>query len=225
MRLPGTGRDQARVVERIDHLRPLAGLVVDLLVRTRSEERCERVRDGQQAVPREAGGGRDHVLLGDPALDEPLRVRELEGPHAAVRGEVRVEDDEILPLGTEADELLAVRVDDVLVRDSGPAGPRARLGLALERLGARLGLGGERLEPKRTEAVRTETLLEPFRDLGERTRERLVVGRSGVPAVRPTTRAQRLGVLHEGDALALDRAGDERLRAVPDVAECRERRA
>ena len=73
VRLPRAGRDQPGVVERVDDLRPLARLVVDLLVRARREERRERVDDGQQTVAREAGGGRDHVLLGDPALDEPIR--------------------------------------------------------------------------------------------------------------------------------------------------------
>ena len=104
-------------MERVDDLRPLARLVVDLLVRPGREERRERVDDGQQAVPGEPGRGRDHVLLGDPALDEAVRVRELEGAHATVGGEVGVEDDEVVALGAEPNELVAVRVDDVLVGD------------------------------------------------------------------------------------------------------------
>ena len=56
-------------------------------------------------MAREPGGRRDHVLLGDAALDEALGVRELEGAHAAVGGEVGVEDDEarsLAPSSTSA---------------------------------------------------------------------------------------------------------------------------
>ena len=49
VRLPGPGRDESRVVERVDDLRPLARLVVDLLVRAGREEARERVDDGQRA--------------------------------------------------------------------------------------------------------------------------------------------------------------------------------
>ena len=45
VRLPGPCRDEPGVVQRIDDLRPLARLVVDLLVRPRREERRERVDD------------------------------------------------------------------------------------------------------------------------------------------------------------------------------------
>ena len=95
VRLSRAGGDQPRVVQRVDDLRPLARLVVDLLVRARGEERRERVDDREEAVAGEAGRGRDHVLLGDAALEEALRVRELEGAHAAVGREVGVEDDEV----------------------------------------------------------------------------------------------------------------------------------
>ena len=110
MRLSRPRRDETRVVQRVDDLRALARLVVDLLVRPGGEEGRERVHDGQQAVARDPGGGRDHVLLGDPALDEPIRVRELEGADAAVGGEVGVEDDEALVRRGELDERVAVRV-------------------------------------------------------------------------------------------------------------------
>ena len=226
MRLPRTRRDQARVVEGVDHLRALARLVVDLLVRAGREERRERVHDRQQAVPREAGRGGDHVLLGDSALDEALRVRELEGPDAAVRGEVRVEDDEVLPLRAEADELLAVRVDDVLVRDSAPdafprptrARPRATGYSAPSSEASGSSRSGPRPSAPRPSSSRSAIS----------ANARSKASSSGAPACQryvPPPAAERFGVLHEGDALALDRAGDERLRAVLDVAERGERRA
>ncbi len=96
VRLPRAGGDQARVVEGVDDLRPLARLVVDLLVRSRREERRERVDDREDPVARHARRRGDHVLLGDAALDEPIGVGQLERAHAAVRGEVRVEHDEVL---------------------------------------------------------------------------------------------------------------------------------
>src|SRR5207249_12013838 len=79
MRLAGTGGDQARVVERVDDLRSLARLVVDLLVGARREERCKGVDDREQALPREARGHRNEILLGDPDLDEPGGRLELDG--------------------------------------------------------------------------------------------------------------------------------------------------
>ncbi len=176
-------------MEGVDHLRPLARLVVDLLVRAGGEEGGERVHDRQQAVAREAGRGRDHVLLGDPALDEAIRVRQLERTHAAVGGEVGVEDDQVLTLGSEADEFVAVRVDDVLVRHAGRARAGSRLGLALERLGSRLRLGVHWSERERSEASRLQPLPEAAGDLGERALERLVVGRARVPAVGPAALA------------------------------------
>ena len=96
VRLPRPGRDQPGVVERVDDLRLLARLVVDLLVRSRREERRERVDDREQPVARHARRRGDHVLLGDAALDEPIGVGELEGANAAVGSEVCVEDDEAL---------------------------------------------------------------------------------------------------------------------------------
>ncbi len=162
--LPGPGRDQPRVVQRVHDPGVLARLVVDLLVRARGEERRERVRDGKQPVSGKAGRRRDHVLLRDPALDEPVRKGELECADAAVRGEVGVEDDELLVLGAEPDELLAVGIDDVLVRDLRAACACTRLGLALERLDPRgVVLRGDRLEPEGLEAVQLSSR-SPIRD-------------------------------------------------------------
>ena len=48
MRHAWAGGDQPRVVERVDHLRALARVVVDLLVRAGGEEARERVDDGNE---------------------------------------------------------------------------------------------------------------------------------------------------------------------------------
>ena len=52
--------------------------------------------------------------------------------------------------------------------------------------------------------------------------ERVVVGRPRMPAVGAASLPQRVRVLHEGDAPALDRPGDERLRSFRLGAERRE---
>ena len=123
MRHAGAGRDQSGVVQRVDHLRALARVVVDLLVRAGGEEARERVDDGQKAVAREPTGYGHHVLLGDAALEEALRIRLLEAAHATVGREVGVEHDERRIPGGQLDERLAVSVDDVLAadRDACPA--------------------------------------------------------------------------------------------------------
>ena len=169
-----------------------------------------------------ARGRGDHVLLRDPALEEPLRVGELEGADAAVGGEVGVEDDEVVALCGELEQRLAVRLDDVLpsAGHSRPARAGARLRLALEAADARLRLGG--LERGRLEAERRAPLGETGLELGDGERERLVAGRARVPAIGPAAVGERDRMLHERDALALDRPGDERLRRVAPGAEARE---
>ena len=214
VRLARARRDEPRVVERVDHLRALARLVVDLLVRARREERREGVDDGQQPVARHSGRSRDHVLLGDPALDEAVRVGDLERARAAVRGQVGIEDDEVArapPRARAAPRRTPRRrtpsrrpsaARDVPAPDSGsPSRPTGRVSASTGS-----SAGGSRPSA----AHRSATLLE----LGDGARERLVAGRAGVPAVRATPVGERDRVLHEGDALALDRLGDERLRGV-----------
>ena len=174
-------------------------------------------------MTRKSRGGRDHVLLGDPALDEPVRIRELERAHSAVGGEVGIEDDEVVAFGSEPYELVTVGVHDVLVRDGRAARTGARLRLALERSRGRGVDTLHRLELESAEAPGREPHGDAIRQLRERPLERLVVGSSGMPAVRPASLAERRRVLHERHALALDRARDERLRAIADPAERLER--
>ena len=97
--------------------------------------------------------GGDHVLLGDPALEEAIRVGELERPGAAVGRQVGVEHDEVGTLGPQLEQRLAVGLDDVLRRSRRlrlRAGAGAGLGLSFEAGGRRLGLEG--LEYGRVEA-------------------------------------------------------------------------
>ena len=136
----------------------------------------------------EPGGGRDHVLLGDPALDEPVGVRELERADAAVGREVGVEDDEILALGGELEQGIPVRLDDVLARSPICARvPRLPLspGSALERR------GGQRVyRGARTGSDSTAPIL-----ASSSSRARRKLSSSGAPAchlyVPPPSRSAR----------------------------------
>jgi len=80
----------------------------------------------------ETGGRRDHVLLRDPALDEPVGERELEGANPAVGGEIGVEDDNPVVRVRELDERLPVRLDDILARRLLEQRAGATLGLTFE---------------------------------------------------------------------------------------------
>ena len=115
MRLAGTGRDQPGVVQRVHDLRPLARLVVDLLVRARREKAGERIHDRQQSLARETGGPRDHVLLRDADLEEPRRLSKLDRANATVGREVGVENHDVAMLRNESQQLRAVRFSHVLV--------------------------------------------------------------------------------------------------------------
>ena len=142
---------------------------------------------------------------------------------ATVRGEVRVEDDEALVLCAQLEKRLPVRLDDVLVRDTRlHAGTRLRL--ALEAVAS----GDLRLDLIESDGIESECgqlRVDSRHELGERAVERLVVGRSRVPAVRATSLAKGDRVLHERHRLALDRVCDERLRLVRAVPELGKRRA
>src|SRR5205814_1643106 len=87
----------------------------------------------------------------------------------------------------------------------------ARGGLRLERR--------HRLEGRFAEPVSREAFGDPPGELAERARERLVVGRTGVPPVRPPAFLERDRMLHEGNPSPLDRARDEDLRPFRLVAE------
>ena len=102
MRLTRPGRNQAGVVECVDDLRPLARLVVDLLVRARGEKAGEGVHHREQTLAGEPCGHRHQVLLGDPDLDEARRLLELDCANATVRGEIGVQHDHLRPVADQA---------------------------------------------------------------------------------------------------------------------------
>ena len=184
MRLAGSGRDQAGVVQRVDHLRAFGRLVVDLLVRAGSQEAREGVDHRKQSLPREAGGHRHEILLRDSNLDEPRRLFELDGADPAIGGEVRVEHDEIRPPLDKVEQFSPVGGGHVLEL-------------------------GHRLEPQ----IR-QPCADARDQLGVGTLEVLVVGRARVPAVGAAAFAERDRMLHERDAAALDRPRDEDFRHV-----------
>ena len=160
-------------MERVDDLRALARLVVDLLVRAGGEEQRERVDDRQQPVAGHSGRGGDHVLLRDPALEERVGVRELERARAAVGGEVGVEDDEVVALCPQLEQRPPVSVHHVLVRHGGPC-TGSGLRLTSEVAGRRLDLDG--LERGRFEPERGTPLDETIRELCARAGVRLAAG-------------------------------------------------
>ena len=178
-------------------------------------------------MARHSRRGGHHVLLGDPALDEAVRVGDLERTRAAVRGKVRVEDDQVTALRPELEQRLAVRLDNVFRRFASGCGrphPRAgaRFGLALEPTGTSVWLDG--IQRGRLDAQRRTSLRDSLLELGDGACERLVGGRAGVPAVRATAVGERTRVLHEGDTFPLDRLRDQRLRCVATVTEAPEGR-
>ena len=89
----------------VHDLRSLGRLVVDLLVRARSEERGEGVDDRQESLAREPGGG-----------------------------EVGVEHNEVGTFGDELQQFAAEGGSDVLVRHLAQACARLRLGLERDAL-------------------------------------------------------------------------------------------
>ena len=118
----------------------------------------------------------------------------------------------------QLDERLPVGLDDVLARDRD-ARPRPALRLRLERRRRKLVLErGHRLELE----LPVEPLFDPRDQLRASALEALVVRRARVPAVRAAALAQGSRMLHERDAAALDRPGDERLRTVGDRAQLAE---
>src|SRR6476620_9158962 len=79
----------------VDHFRAFAGLVIDLLVRSRRQEAGERVNYRQDAATGHASRHRPNVLLGYTALDEAMRIFLRERDEAAVLDQVGVERHEM----------------------------------------------------------------------------------------------------------------------------------
>ena len=75
----------------------------------------------------------------------------------------------------------------------------------------------DELEGERREAERLDPLAQPAFELAGCRREVVVAGRARVPAVRAAALGERPRVLHERDALALDRPRDEDARGLLPV--------
>ena len=221
MRLPGPGGDQARVVERVDHLRALARLVVDLLVRAQARKDAkELTRVGSRAAR-----GR---LRSRPCPAPRFRTRR-SGPGTRARTRARGSPRRGRRRGRacarsspELDEGLPVGVHDVLVgRLVARPGTRTRLRLAHEAFSG--ALGNDALEGRWLQGKRGVPRLVAFPQLRDGELERLPRRAPRVPRVGAVTRRQRGRMLHERHALPLDRVRDERLRALGiALAETRE---
>ena len=205
-------------MERVDDLRALARLVVDLLVRARGEERRERVDDRAAArvararpPPRPCPARRSRTRGSGPGTRARRRGR---GSRRRGRRRGRRGARARRRARTSSSPYASTTYSSVTVAPRSGADSRARPRARLRR---RL-RGVDRLERERLEPERREPRADSLDELGERPLERLVVGRAGVPAVRPASLAQRGRMLHERDALALDRPRDERLRPIVAVA-------
>ena len=71
------------------------------------------MHDRQHAAQRQAARRRDHVLLGDAALDEPLGQLRLECLDAAVRQQVAVHDHDVGARPGHPQELIAIGENDL----------------------------------------------------------------------------------------------------------------
>ena len=193
VRVPRPAGDDAGEKARVDHLRALAGVVVDLLVRARRQKAGERVDRGQHASERKRPGLADHVLLGDPALDEAPGKRSRKGMRPHVEVEVGVERDEPRLAPGGVGERLAVGRDELLrARRSGALGD--------------VGLGDLGLA--------AEAVAEAVQQLADRRLVLLRRRRARVVGVERGTAALQRERLEERDAGALDGVGKEELRAI-----------
>ena len=160
-----------------------------------------------------AGGHRDHVLLGDPVLDEPVGLRELErrargsrrrGRRRARRAAARA------PRARAAPRRRPRRRTRRVTPRHGTPGAPAPLSGSPWRLPSRSSSsGGATSSASGARPSAVDPLAQPALELAGRRGEVLVTGRARVPAVRAAALGERPRVLHERDALALDRLRDE----------------
>ena len=213
VRLPRAGRDQTRVVERVDDLRALARLVVDLLVRPRREEGRERVDDREEAraAParrrsRPCPARRSRTRRTD--RDRPARTR-ARGSRRRGRRRARRAARARSPSSTSASPYASTTYSSVTpVGSARPRRSPARLRGCARLL--------DRARAARTSAARGRARRTPPRSARRapraraRTARRPERPRASGRCRRPRASADRM--LHERDALALDRVRDERLR-------------
>ncbi len=155
----------------------------------------------EQPRERHRAGLGDHVLLGDPALDEALGKALAKRDEARVEIEIGVERHEPGLLLGGVDECLAVGGDEPL------RGRRRRVDGPL--LGGELGRRGAQIREAAGQAL-------------EQLRQGPVVvvraRRARVERVERVARARKTVRLHERHARALARVRDQQLRPIPGVA-------
>ena len=153
--------------------------------------------DGQKPCESHGAGLGNHVLLGDPALDEPVREAIPEGHQPAVENQVRVEGDEPRLALRLLDERLPVRGHEPLGRAGGATGRRLL-----------------RDELHRRDAERLEPAGETFLELGERALVLVVAGGAGVEAVEGRRLMGKPVGFHERNPCPLQRIGHQQLRSI-----------
>ena len=160
------------------------------------------MHDRQHALEREAAGRRHHVLLRDAALEKALGQLRLERLDAAVRQEIRIEDDDLLAIARHLQQLVAVR-------DDQPLGMRRHDARRQRRIGERERRKAQRSEP----FVHARDQLARGRDVVLQRR------RAGVEVVGLIAAGD---AFHERHAAPFDRVGDDDLRPIADRAELSE---
>ena len=114
MRVSWSPGNEPRKRARVDDFRALGGVVVDLFVRSRREEAGKGMHRREKAGEGHRTGLRDHVLLGDAALEKTLREALAEFDQAGVLAQVGVERHQAgLALGL-LHQLVTVGVDEPL---------------------------------------------------------------------------------------------------------------
>ena len=181
----------------------LTGIVIDLFVGASGQEGGESVHHGQQSLERQAAGHGDHVLLGNPVLNEAFWVLGFKGAQTAIGRQVGIQHNQVLSLRRNVHQSLPEGVGHVF------AGDAARALLFRWNL-----LQRQWRQPKPR-----QVMIDPLDDLGVTIHERLVIGRAGVPTVEAAAGLEGGRMFHERHTSALDGISDEDLGPVCDRSE------
>ena len=119
MRRPGAGGNQPGVMTGINDFRLLTAVVVDLFVCLCGEKTRESIHHRQESLRCQSSGHGNHILFGNPVLDEALRILGLKVPYAAIRCQVAVQDHNVSTFSGDLDERLRIDLAD---RSAGEVG-------------------------------------------------------------------------------------------------------